>query len=226
MSKTAKKIIIAIVCAVIVVGAGASFIVSKEKAKANQNVEIYQTAKVEKGELKVSVSSSGIVVPENKTNPDYDDLEFELTVDEIDVVNLKENQTVNIDLNAFPDKTFKGKIESISDIGNTVNGVTTYTVVVSFDKNIKGLKAGMTGTGTITTEKKDDILYVPIEAINQDDSGKNYVIIPSTNEKKFVTTGIHNDDYIQIKQGLSNGDEVQLPTLVNNKNTGFPMMDN
>ena len=140
MSKTAKKIIVAIICAVIVVGVGASFAVSKSKEKANQNVEVYQTAKVEKGEIKVSVSSSGIVVPENKANPDYDNLEFELTVDEIDVVNLKEYQTVNIDFNAFPDKTFKGKIESISDVGNTVNGVTTYTVIFLLIRVLKDLK--------------------------------------------------------------------------------------
>lgn len=226
MSKKAKTIIITVICTIAILGAGAAFTISKAKEKIEQNVDVYQTATVSKGELKVSVSSSGIVVPENKIKPDYDNLEFELTVDEIDVVNLKKGQTVNIDINAFPDKKFKGKIESIADVGNTANGVTTYGVIVSFDKTINGLKAGMTGTGTITTEKKDNILYIPIEAINQNDSGENYVIIPSTKEEKIVKTGIHNDDSIQITEGLSSGDEVQLPTLVKKQTNGFPPMMN
>ena len=224
MKKNSKKILTIVICIIFAVGAYVTYssIESKNNKKANEDV--YETAKVKSGEIKVTVSSSGIVVPKNLRNPDYNDLQFQLTVDEMDIVNLKKDQTVNIEINAFPDKVFKGTIKNIAETGTTVNGVTTYPVLVTFDKKIDGLKSGMTGTSTITTEKKNNILYVPIDAINQKEDGENYVIDPSNGEEKTVKTGIHNDDSIQITEGLKEGDEVRLPTLVKKSSNGFPPM--
>ena len=211
MKKNSKKILTIVICIIFAVGAYVTYssIESKNNKKADEDV--YETAKVKSGEIKVTVSSSGIVVPKNLRNPDYNDLQFQLTVDEMDIVNLKK-------------EVFKGKIKDISETGTTVNGVTTYPVLVTFDKKIDGLKNGMTGTSTITTEKKNNILYVPIDAINQKENGENYVIDPSNGEEKTVKTGIHNDDSIQITEGLKEGDEVRFPTLVKKSSNGFPPM--
>ncbi|MEG1001786.1 efflux RND transporter periplasmic adaptor subunit [Clostridium sp.] len=225
MNKSTKRILLILLLIVLLIGGYLTYSKVQSNDIKNNNSNIYETAKVSRGELKVSVSSFGLVVPQNINNPNYDHLQFTLTVDEMDIVNLKNNQRVNIDINAFPDKTFKGKIKSIPNFGSTVNGVTTYSVIVTFDEEIKGLKSGMTGTSTITTNKKDNILYIPIDAITQNDNGDNYIIIPSTGKEQFVKTGIHNDDYIEILEGINEGDSVRLPTLLNKETKGFsPMM--
>ncbi|WP_194190761.1 efflux RND transporter periplasmic adaptor subunit [Clostridium chrysemydis] len=222
MNKSIKNIIITVVIGVIAIGGVSYVALSKSKDSKDKNTNVYQTATVEKGNLKVQVSASSVAVPKNKVNPDFKDLELQMSVDELDVVNLKKDQTVNIDINAFPDKTYKGKIEDISEKGNVLNGVTSYPVTVSLDKDIKGLKDGMTGTCTITTENKKDTLFVPIEAINIKDDGTNYVINPEDSKEIKVTTGIHNDDYIEITKGLNKGDKVQLPTLAKTSNQMAP----
>lgn len=222
MNKSIKNIIITIVIGVIAIGGVSYAALSKSKDSKDKNNNVYQTATVEKGDLKVQVSASSVAVPKNQANPDFKDLELQMSVDELDVVNLKKNQTVNIDINAFPDKTYKGKIEDISEKGNVVNGVTSYPVTVSLNKDIKGLKDGMTGTSTITTENKKDVLFVPIEAINLKDDGTAYVINPEDSKEIKVTTGIHNDDYIEITKGLNKGDKVQLPTLAKTSNQMAP----
>ncbi|MGL4570683.1 MAG: efflux RND transporter periplasmic adaptor subunit [Clostridium sp.] len=225
MKKPIKRMLILLLLIALLIGGYFTYSKVRSNDIKKQNSNIYETANVSRGELKVSVSSSGLVVPQSITNPNYNYLQFSLTVDEMDIVNLKKNQIVNIEINAFPDKVFKGKIKSIPNFGTTVNGVTTYSVIVIFDNEIKGLKSGMTGTSTITTDKKDNILYVPIDAINQNDNGDTYIIVPSTEKEQFVTTGIHNDDSIEIIEGLSEGDEVRLPTLLHKETKGFyPMI--
>lgn len=222
MNKSIKNIIITVVIGVIAIGGVSYAALSKSKDSKDKNTNVYQTATVEKGNLKVQVSASSVAVPKSQVNPDFKDLKLQMSVDELDVVNLKKDQTVNIDINAFPDKTYKGKIEDISEKGNVVNGVTSYPVTVSLNKDIKGLKDGMTGTSTITTENKKDVLFVPIEAINLKDDGTAYVINPEDSKEIKVTTGIHNDDYIEITKGLNKGDKVQLPTLAKTSNQMAP----
>lgn len=222
MSKKVKTIIIPILSAAIIIGSLAAFALPKANASKDKTTTIYQTATVEKGDLKVDVSASAIAIPCNIINPNYNDLEFQMSVDELDVVNLKKDQIVNIDINAFPDKSYKGKIESISDKGNVVNGVTSYLVIVSLDKDIKDLKDGMTATCTITTNHKKDALFIPLEAINFKDDGRKYIINPENSEEIEVSTGIYNDDYIEVTKGLKEGDKVQLPSIQKNSNALTP----
>ena len=72
MSKTAKKIIVAIICAVIVVGVGASFAVSKSKEKAIEWLKIIKTALIFVDDNAEDLKKESSVKEVENTQEDYD----------------------------------------------------------------------------------------------------------------------------------------------------------
>lgn len=96
-------------------------------------------------------------------------------VDELDISKVKAGQTVDVTFNAIEGKTFKGTVETIGDVGNTTNNVTTYDVVVGLS-DITGIKLGMTANLSINVASKSNVLLVPTEAITET-NGKKYVMV-------------------------------------------------
>ena len=78
------------------------------------------------------------------------------------------------------------------------------------------VKPGMTASLEIVCDRKDDVLYVPIEGVKKDNDGNYFVNIPSTNETKAIEVGIHNEDYIEVLSGLNENEEIQLPSIKEN----------
>lgn len=98
---------------------------------------------------------------------DMDSLEFQVSIDELDISSIEVGQEVKITADALAETTnnpLTGKVTKVSMEGASSNGVTTYPVTISLDKNDK-LKTGMNVNGEIITSSKSDILMVPIEAV-------------------------------------------------------------
>lgn len=89
----------------------------------------------------------------------------------------------------------------------------------SNDLYTSDVKPGMSASLEIVCDKKDDILYIPIEGVKKDNDGNYFVNIPSTNESKEIEVGIHNEDYIEVTSGLSENEEIQLPTIKENSSS-------
>lgn len=136
---------------------------------------------------------------------------FEALADQIEIVKLRKNMNGTLILDSYLYTPLKGTIQNISFIPKTDETGTVYTIKFIFpSRNIDyRYKLGMTGDLTLTTQKKHNVLYLPIKFIKTDD-GKKYVtqIIGKKQTKKFVTTGIETDNLIEIKSGLSKGDTV------------------
>jgi multidrug efflux pump subunit AcrA (membrane-fusion protein) len=149
----------------------------------------------------------------------YKELQIVVQIDELDISKIKKKQPVNLTINAFPDQVFTGKVSGISEEGTSANGVSTFDVTIHIDKPDQ-LKVGMSAEARIQTESKQDILYVPLDAVYSSNKEK-YVSINSkstdTNiaatEKKTVVTGLANEDFVEITEGVSEGDTVKLPQL-------------
>ena len=129
------------------------------------------------------------------------------TVDELDVINVSLGQQVNVEVDAYPDEVFSGTVERISGVGTVSGGVATYEVTVIMDENAK-LMDGMTASIEITVANKADALMVPVEAIATS-NGQKYVTL-ATGMQTTVTTGLSNDDYVEIVSGVSEGDSVLI----------------
>lgn len=97
-------------------------------------------------------------------------IEVEVEVDETDIANVELNQPVEIELDAFPDTTFDGRV---SQIGNTaqVTGlgtqdqVTNFLVTILVVDTVPNIKPGMTATCDITTDERDAVVKIPIGAV-------------------------------------------------------------
>ncbi|WP_160719135.1 efflux RND transporter periplasmic adaptor subunit [Bacillus sp. USDA818B3_A] len=147
---------------------------------------------------------------------DYSGLQTAVQIDELDISKIQKGQTVNLKVSAFPDEKYTGTVTNISKEGTSSNGISTFTVTITINK-IANLKVGMSVEASILTESKQNVVYVPLDAVHSS-NGKKYVNVVSSDDtsnttKKTVTTGIANEDYVEITEGLSKGDTVLLPKL-------------
>ena len=137
-------------------------------------------------------------------------------VNETDVVNLKVGQDVDIKLDAYYEDKLNGKIVEISPISTNIGGVVSFELIVKPDiENGPRLLYGLSASLDITTSRVEDVLYIPIQSVFEED-GKSYVSIPAEDgevDKKEVTTGVFNYDFIEIKSGLNEGDTVLISPI-------------
>jgi HlyD family secretion protein len=162
-------------------------------------------------------------------------LTFDMSIDELDIKELYVGQKVIVTADAAEGTEYAGKITGISIVGTTSSSVTTYPVTVVIE-NYDGLLPGMNVTADIVSAEVSDTLMVPVAAVTrgslvrvdkssvdeadivQEDGGYAYV---------KVTTGISTDDYIEIKEGLTEGQTVyisgasQTTETTNNMNMGM-----
>lgn len=136
-------------------------------------------------------------------------LVFEATVDETDVGSLVVGQQATVTLDAFPEATYSGTITYISYISQqSSGGATVFPVKVSFNQP-KNLRIGLNGDISIVTDRRDDVLIIPTEAIREE-KGETFVYkkINNTYEKTAISTGAKNEDDIIVTSGIAEGDLV------------------
>ena len=157
-------------------------------------------------------------------------LEMTLNVDELEILSIQEGQEVSIEADAISDRTFTGVVTSVSAAGTTSGGTTTYPVTVRID-DTGDLLPGMNATATITIARAENALSVPNAAIVRG----NYVLVTSDSPSAAnadpsrkapdgyvyvkVTTGISDDDYIAVTDGLQAGDTVAYDASTAAKST-------
>lgn len=139
------------------------------------------------------------------------DFIIKANVNEIDVVNLQVGQDVDIRLDAYYENEFSGKIIKISPISSNIGGVVSFELTVKPETgNGPEFLYGLSASLTITTSGVEDVLFVPIQSVYEE-NGKSYVDLVAEDggtEKKEVTTGMFNYDFIEIKSGLNEGDTI------------------
>ena len=99
---------------------------------------------------------------------DLSSLTFEMSIDELDISNVKEGQKVNIQADAFEDRTYTGTVTNVSMEGSYSNGVTNYPVTVTLD-TMEDLLPGMNVDGTIILDEASDVLTIPVDALMRGD---------------------------------------------------------
>lgn len=146
-------------------------------------------------------------------------LQMTVNVDELEILSIKEGQSVTITADAISDRTFTGVVTSVSKAGTTAGGTTTYPVTIRID-DTGDLLPGMNATAEITTASTENALSIPNAAVVRG----NYVLVtkdspsaanadPSMTAPEGyvyvkVTTGTSDDDYIAVISGLQEGDTV------------------
>lgn len=149
--------------------------------------------------------------------PDLNTMIVKTKVREVDLYKVQIGKDALIEVDAYPQVYFKGKVQSLgvlalADIAR--NGVEKYfEVKIAMDVSDDRLRPGMTARATITADNIENALTVPISAIFEENKkpccyvskGNKYEIIP-------VKIGSHNDQWIEISSGVKQGDKVALTT--------------
>ncbi|MGM9581017.1 MAG: efflux RND transporter periplasmic adaptor subunit [Anaerovibrio sp.] len=153
-------------------------------------------------------------------------------VDETDIGSVRVGQKATFTVDTYTGKTFTATVSKISqtDVTNSWNtnssnsssssssaSVIYYYVVLDVDDPDNLLLPAMTARVEIVTDEKENALAVPISALKTDSTG-SYVMVQmegtgkdgTSQEKRYVTTGIYSDEYVEILDGLSDGDKLAI----------------
>ena len=133
-----------------------------------------------------------------------DTLQVAISVTEQVVNKIQQGSQLEIIIPAVGTGIFTGKITSVSPV---IDAKTfSYDVLIDIPNRSNLIKPGMTAKVNIMVEKREDIILVPINSILTEDSGK-YVFTVENNRavKRFVDTGISNNDMVEITKGLETG---------------------
>ena len=96
---------------------------------------------------------------------DLTQMDLIVSIDESDVADIKKDLDVTFTVDAYPNKTFKGKIKQVRLNPVTVNNVVTYETVVGVSNEDLLLRPGMTATAQIITKQSIDKLIIPNTAL-------------------------------------------------------------
>lgn len=142
-----------------------------------------------------------------------DTLTISASVDEDDLSTVSIGQQAKITISALDNKEYTGYVTKISQTGKYSSNGSTYSVTITFS-NDGDIKIGMSASCEIILEEAQDVVTVPVEAVqtSSSDSTKYVVVVKDdgTTENVTVSTGISNNAYIEIKSGLTGTETVQI----------------
>lgn len=165
------------------------------------------------------------------------EVDVRLEVGEQDVVYIKPGQSASIEIDAFGDRVFHGRVidagrDAIVKNAGTENEVTTFPVWVALDEAPERALSGMSAQVTISTETRAQAVAVPIQAVTvrpsgpakgeegaekgagQPAAGKNkldkvvFVVKDGAVARRRVEVGLSSETHVEITRGLQPGEVV------------------
>lgn len=127
-------------------------------------------------------------------------------VDDIDIVNVKQDAPVKVTVDAVPGETFQGKVTHVSPMGEKINNVTRFSINIE----VKGgpqLRPGMQANCFIDGGSAENVLLIPVEAIFEEDGKTMVEVLDEDGNVRMVQVrlGLMNDRYAEVIDGLEEG---------------------
>ena len=141
---------------------------------------------------------------------DLSDVWVEIDVYEHDASLVQLSQKVQLEFTSLPGEVINGELDFINPVLNPRSRTLKVRATISNEQG--KLKPGMVASATLVVEIEGRPLVVPRSAII--DTGKRKVVWTKVKGKSFqakqIHTGYESDGYVEIKHGLSEGDEVVI----------------
>ncbi|GAB5562412.1 MAG: efflux RND transporter periplasmic adaptor subunit [Synoicihabitans sp.] len=120
---------------------------------------------------------------------DLSNMEVVVKVNENDVVNVKIGDNARIDVDAFPDREFKGQVTEIASTAVTTGAnsqaeVTNFEVKIRVDMEGENLRPGMSALTDIETATVTDVLVVPIQSVTVRSREENKTVEEMTKDQE------------------------------------------
>ena len=149
-------------------------------------------------------------------------------VNENDIIRITKGDTADIDVDAYPDRRFKGVVTQIANSAKNLTAATSaLTDVTNFEVRIRLLPAsyadllekdpipfrpGMSASVEIETDRQYNALTVPLQAVTSEECIFTYDPSTATVSSVKVSTGIQSIENIQITGGLEDADSTWIVT--------------
>lgn len=137
-------------------------------------------------------------------------LEVLAKIAETDISQIKTGQAVEIQADAFPGQTFKGRVRLVAPSAVVEQNVTSYQVRVTLGTGQQTLKAGMNVDLSFVGDQLNDALVIPTVAIVTQQGKTGVMVADDKQQPQFrpVTIGVSQDEDTQVLQGLKLGEQV------------------
>ncbi len=134
-------------------------------------------------------------------------LRVRIDIPEQSIGKVDEGQGISLQTSAYPDRNFAGRVVRISPSLNREARTLTVEAEV---QNVEGLlKPGQFATVRITQSKPENAVMIPVRAVRTEgETNRVYIIKEGVAREQFVQLGLLENDMIQVKQGVAEGDMV------------------
>ena len=152
---------------------------------------------------------------------DLSSLKLQINVSELNISQLQPGQKVEITAEALPDQVFYGVVDAVSINGTTTKGFTTYPVTIVLEE-FGELNPGMNVSAKVIISQETNALCIPVSAVDSDGTvlvagpgalseDGSTVVDPSKAERRTVTLGSGDQEYVSVTDGLEEGEIVLVP---------------
>ncbi|MCF4151075.1 efflux RND transporter periplasmic adaptor subunit [Dethiosulfovibrio sp. F2B] len=154
-------------------------------------------------------------------------MRVEADIDEADIGSIKEGQDVSFTVDAYPSRTFSGKVDRIRLAPTETDNVVTYTVEIGVSNDDLSLYPGMTAEVAVVTDRREDVLMAPSAALRVDiptqegephggslnGSGVLFTLSGDSPVPVPVKTGLAENRWVQVSGEVSEETRVVVEVL-------------
>jgi len=180
------------------------------------------------------------------TVADLKSLIIRINLNEVDIAKVRVGQPARVTLDAYPQKTFAGKVRFVAPAAKVVDKIKVFEIEVALDKLDESFRTGMSANVEILGERRAKALSLPLEALQRRDGqtvvyrlksglapekieearealdGRSKFVWMSENWKEYfepvqVNAGIATLERVEIMSGLRPGDQVALEDVTRKK---------
>ncbi len=149
------------------------------------------------------------------TVADLSQVQVRGSIDEVDIGTVAIGQIAELEVDAYPNRVYDGKVVNVFPQGTqSPGGLTTFTVIVEVENEDRSLLANMTASITITTTEMENLLLVPFAAIRPGEETDEYVVFVRNEkgvpEQRDIVLGATDYENYEVLEGLEEGDLVKI----------------
>ena len=148
------------------------------------------------------------------TIANLEDMIITAHLNQADVTRLKVGQDVAIQIEAVPGLKLTGKVDRLAPQATFKNGVKGFATRILLKNAENVVRPGMTANLSIPLISAGNVLAVPLGAVFSN-QGERFAWVKKAEggfERRPVTLGVADYDYVEVTKGLNEGEEVSLVT--------------
>ncbi|MFC5457402.1 efflux RND transporter periplasmic adaptor subunit [Prosthecobacter fluviatilis] len=150
------------------------------------------------------------------TIPDMSQMGVRVNVHESQIKKVRIGQPVKVRVDAEPGKELDGRVAELAVLPDSSSSRYTpnlkvYPCTIHINGYHPWMKPGMNAKVEIIVDQLADVLYVPVQSIEvEQDHHFCYVSNNGSLERREISTGLFNDEFIEVRDGLKGGEAVAL----------------